>query len=69
MRRTINLAEVSRRMGIAKHAVKKVMMNLGVEPIRATRTILFTRPDLVKWLGEERVQELFGDYFDGGDPK
>jgi hypothetical protein len=56
-------------MGIAKHAVKKVMMNLGVEPIRATRTILFTRPDLVKWLGEERVQELFGDYFDGGDSK
>ena len=66
---TIGIMEITRRVGLAKHAVKRVLDELGIVPIRSTRRILYTRRDLVKWLGEERVQELFGDYFDGGDSK
>jgi hypothetical protein len=66
-RTTIGLSEISRRLGLAKHAVRKALDGHGVVPIKAARRVLYTKKDLVTWLGEGRVNELFADFF--GDEK
>jgi len=63
--RTISQEEIARRLGVGKNTVKRATAKAGVTPLAVGRRQLYTRQDLVKWLGEERVRELFDDYFAG----
>ena len=67
MRKAIGQATIAKVLGVGRNTVDRWTKKSGVNPLRCGKRVLYSRKDLVAMFGEERTQELFGDYFDGGD--
>ena len=64
MRKTIGQATIAKVLGVGKNTIDRWTKKSGVNPLRCGKRLLYSRKDLVAMFGEERVRELFDDFFE-----
>jgi len=59
-KRTWTVAETAHAVGIHYWTLLQSVNRGDIEATRICRRWFFTRPDLVKWLGREKAEAIFG---------